>query len=96
MKTYKLKAWPDLPPGFRRMGHRRVLNQLSQRHVGEPELLRASGLAAHDLRQLLSHLSGHGLLDVREAPVSSVRAGADTSWIRWIWPLQQWRMRRAG
>jgi len=96
MKTYKLKAWPDLPPGFRRMGHRRVLNQLSQRHVGEPELLRESGLPAQDLKLLLGHLSGHGLLDEREAPHAEVRAGHEGGWIRWVWPLQQWRARRAG
>jgi hypothetical protein len=96
MKTYKLKAWPDLPPGFRRMGHRRVLNQLSQRHAGETELLRESGLLVGELQQLLRHLGDHGLLDVRDAPLSEVRPGHEGGWVRWVWPLQQWRARRAG
>jgi hypothetical protein len=96
MKTYKLKAWPDLPPGCRRMGHRRVLNELSQRHVGESELLRQSGLPAQDLRQLLEHLGECGLLDVRESAAAEVRRHAQGSWLRWVWPLQQWRARRAG
>ncbi|MBN8486176.1 MAG: hypothetical protein J0M20_00375 [Burkholderiales bacterium] len=96
MKTYKLKAWPDLPPGCRRMGHRRVLNQLSQRHVGEPELLRESGLPLQDLRQLLGHLARHGWLDERDRPISEVRGRTEAVWLRWVWPLQQWRARRAG
>lgn len=96
MKTYKLKAWPDLPPAFRRMGHRRVLNQLSQRHVGEGELTRESGLPPQDLHLLLTHLTGHGLLDVRDAPPPARRARTEGGWIRWVWSLQLWRARRAG
>jgi hypothetical protein len=92
MKTYKLKAWPELPPAFRRMACRRLLSELSQRHVSEPELRSSCGLSSGDVRALLSHLDQEGLLDTREAPDT---APSSRGWMRFTAPLQQLLLRRA-
>ena len=96
MKSYKLKAWPDLPPAFRRTAYRRALSQLSHRHATENQLCRDSGLSVSEWRQLLGHLDAHGLVDVRDVPDEEVRIRPHGTWARLVAPLQQWRMRRAG
>ncbi len=92
MDTYKLKAWPELPPAFRRMAFRRLLSDLSQRHMSEQELRGASGLSGSDVRALLSHLDQEGLLDTRVAPDAPA---ASRGWMRLTAPLQQLLLRRA-
>ena len=92
MKTYKLKAWPELPPAFRRMAYRRLLSDLSQRHVSEQELRTTCGLPGSDVRALLSHLDQEGLLDTRDAPDATP---ASRGWMRFTAPLQQLLLRRA-
>ncbi len=67
MKEYRLHSWPDLPSEFRRTGYRRLLSELSQRHIGESALMRRHGLRPGEVRALLQFLSQRDLLDVREA-----------------------------
>lgn len=85
MKEYKLLSWPDLPSEFRRTGYRRLLSELSQRHVGESTLMRRDGLRPAEVRALLQFLSQRDLLDVREA------APAVRGWMLPAW----WRRLRA-
>lgn len=85
MKEYKLLSWPDLPSEFRRTGYRRLLSELSQRHVGESTLMRRDGLRPAEVRALLQFLSQRDLLDVREA------APAARGWMLPAW----WRRLRA-
>ena len=82
MKEYKLTAWPDLPTEFRRTAYRRMVSELSQRHVTEPHLQKCSGVSHAEVRSLLDHLGGRGMLDARDAqPVKP------SGW-RVVWPLQ--------
>jgi len=83
MKEYKLLSWPDLPAEFRRMGFRRLLSEMSQRHLGEDVLLKRDGVKPSEVRALLQFLAEHGVLDVR---VAEPRAGkwrpAIAGWLR--------------
>lgn len=65
MNEFKLTAWPDLPAAFRQIGYRRMLSDLSQRHITEAELVRGSGLSRHEVRALLHFLKEKHLLDAR-------------------------------
>ena len=67
MKEYKLLSWPDLPAEFRRTGFRRLLSELSQRHISEATLLKRDGIKPAEVRSLLQFLAKLDLLDVREA-----------------------------
>ena len=71
MKTYKLATWPDLPAAFLHVNYTRVLTELSQCHATEDSLLRATGLAAPELRVFLSYLNSQGLLDVQDRPATA-------------------------
>jgi len=71
MKEYKLLSWPDLPAEFRRIAFRRLLSELSQRHISEPLLLKRDGIKPAEVRALLQFLAKLDLLDVREAAPSS-------------------------
>lgn len=89
MKEYRLKSWPELPAAFRRTVYRRLLSDLSQRHMSEAALRQRSGLGTADVRALLHYLETEGLLDQR-ACEDPPRAGLLS---RFAWPLQAW-MRR--
>jgi hypothetical protein len=67
MKEYKLVAWPDLPAEFRRTAYRRMVSELSQRHVTEPHLQKCSGVSSTEVRNLLQYLQSRELLEDREA-----------------------------
>lgn len=73
MKQYKLAAWPDLPAGFHRTAYRRMLHQMSHRHVSVRQLMDESGLARSAVMQFLDTLSERELLDERNhaAPPSA-------------------------
>jgi hypothetical protein len=82
MKEYKLTAWPDLPTEYRRTAYRRMVSELSQRHVSEAHLHKCSGVSNAEVRSLLNHLQSAGQLDTRDAePVKPV------GW-RQAWPMQ--------
>lgn len=70
MKIYRLKSWPDLPPVFKRMAYRRLLCDLSHRHIDEVAMREHAGLSGREVRSLLVHLESLGILDVKEAPES--------------------------
>jgi hypothetical protein len=91
MKEYRLKSWPELPAIFRRTVYRRLLSDLSQRHMSEMALRQRSGLSSADLRSLVNYLKTEGLLDEREGQ-EVPRAGLIA---RFAWPIQAW-MRRLG
>ena len=83
MKEYKLLAWPDLPSEFRRVGFRRLLSELSQRHMSEAMLIKRAGVKAADVRALLQLLAEREVLDVRLAtPAASKWRPALTGWFR--------------
>jgi hypothetical protein len=83
MKEYKLLSWPDLPAEFRRMGFRRLLSEMSQRHLSEAALFKRDGVKPSEVRALLQFLGQRGLLDVRESATPGSRwRPAIASWLR--------------
>jgi hypothetical protein len=83
MKEYKLLSWPDLPTEFRRTGFRRLLSDLSQRHISEALLLKRDGVKPAEVRALLQYLAKLELLDVREAaPSDRGWRPSLTGWLR--------------
>ncbi|MBI5272002.1 MAG: hypothetical protein HY856_20265 [Burkholderiales bacterium] len=83
MKEYKLLSWPDLPAEFRRTGFRRLLSDLSQRHLSEAALLRRDGVKPAEVRALLKFLAARHVLDVRQAEPSASKWRPDLAgWLR--------------
>lgn len=67
MKEYKLAAWPDLPAAYQRTAFRRMLSDMSQRHLTVPQLMSGSGASRLEVRLLLQLLAERGLLRERAA-----------------------------
>jgi hypothetical protein len=66
MKTYRLAAWPQLRPPFDKIAYRRMLSDMSQRHVSVAQLVDTSGLRRSEVRQFLDMLGAEHLLSERE------------------------------
>ncbi|WP_428423229.1 helix-turn-helix domain-containing protein [Methylibium sp.] len=84
MKQYKLAAWPDLPAPFHRTAYRRMLHQMSHRHVSVRQLMQESGLARSAVVQFLDTLTERELLSEREhaAPLSMLGRLRPVAWWR--------------
>jgi hypothetical protein len=66
MKTYRLAAWPQLRPPFDKIAYRRMLSDMSHRHVSVAQLVETSGLRRSEVRQFLDKLNAEHLLTERE------------------------------
>jgi len=66
MKTYRLAAWPQLRPPFDKIAYRRMLSDMSHRHVSVAQLVDTSGLRRSEVRQFLEMLGAEHLLSERE------------------------------
>jgi hypothetical protein len=69
MKEYRLLAWPELSSEFKRTAHRRVLGEMSQRHMSITQLADVSGLKKSELKTLMEMLDTRGVLDERDSSV---------------------------
>jgi hypothetical protein len=67
MKEYRLTAWPDLGPQHQRTAYRRMLSDMSQRHLSVAELCARSGLSRSTVAGFLEQLDARGLLLSRDA-----------------------------
>lgn len=67
MKEYRLSSWPQLRPPFDRIAYRRMLSDMSHRHVSVAQLALASGIRRQDVRQFIDMLGARGILVEREA-----------------------------
>jgi len=66
MKTYRLAAWPQLRPPFDKIAYRRMLSDMSHRHVSVAQLVETSGLRRSEVRHFLEMLGTEQLLSERE------------------------------
>jgi hypothetical protein len=84
MKAYKLMGWPELPAAYHRTAYRRMLHEMSQRHVSVVQLMHASGLARTMVKEFVELLSEHGVLDERGTPEPDSLFGSlmPLGWIR--------------
>lgn len=67
MKEYRLAAWPDLDAFHERIAYRRMLSEMSQRHVSLAQLVARSGLSRQEVGRFLEALEARGLVTQREA-----------------------------
>jgi hypothetical protein len=68
MKEYRLVAWPQLRAPFDRIAYRRMLSDMSHRHMTLAQLGECSGLRRQEVRAFLAMLDARSLLTDREAP----------------------------
>ena len=87
MKEYRLVAWPQLRAPFDRIAYKRMLSDLSHRHMTLAQLVECSGLRRHDVRVFLDMLEARHLTAERETPVAASLLGS-------LRPLGGW-LRRA-
>ena len=72
MKEFRLVGWPQLRPPFDKIAYRRMLSDMSHRHMTLAQLVECSGVRRHEVRQFVEMLDARGLIAEREAepPVS--------------------------
>jgi len=87
MKEYRLVAWPQLRAPFDRIAYRRMLSDLSHRHMTLGQLVDCSGARRHEVRSFLDMLESRRLLAEREVPAAESLFGS-------LRPLGGW-LRRA-
>lgn len=68
MKEYRLAAWPQLRPPFDRIAYRRMLSDMSHRHLTIAQLVESSGIRRQEVRAFIDMLETRELLVEREAP----------------------------
>jgi hypothetical protein len=78
MKEYRLTAWPELPAEFRKTAYRRMVSELSQRHVDLKHLERCSGLSGNEVQAFLHFLEGREVLESRDGEPTKPKVG----WVR--------------
>jgi DNA-binding IclR family transcriptional regulator len=62
MKEYRLAAWPELRGPHARTAYRRMLSDMSHRHMTVWQLVAASGLRRLEVQNFLDMLKRSGLL----------------------------------
>ena len=67
MKEYRLSSWPQLGPPFDRIAYRRILSDMSQRHLTVAQLSLASGIRRQEVRQFIDMLGARGNIVERDA-----------------------------
>jgi hypothetical protein len=87
MKEYRLVAWPQLRPPFDRIAYRRMLSDMSHRHMSLAQLAECSGIRRHEVRSFLDMLDAQQLIAERESAVADSLFGS-------LRPLGGW-LRRA-
>ncbi|MEO6031795.1 MAG: hypothetical protein ABIP61_07825 [Burkholderiaceae bacterium] len=66
MKEYRLVTWPQLRPPFDRIAFRRMLSDMSHRHVTVAQLVGTSGVRRQTVRQFLEKLETGGCVVARD------------------------------
>jgi hypothetical protein len=87
MKEYRLAAWPELNAPFDRTAFRRMLSDMSHRHMSLTQLVGASGIRRQEVRQFIEMLDARGMISQRDSLVPDSLFGS-------LRPLGGW-LRRA-
>lgn len=87
MKEYRLLAWSQLRAPFDRIAYRRMLSNMSHRHMTLAQLAECSGIRRHEVRTFIDMLESRDLIAMRELPVVDSLFGS-------LRPLGGW-LRRA-
>ena len=89
MKEYRLATWPELRAPFDRIAHRRMLTDMSNRHMTLKQLVECSGARRYEVRAFLAMLEVRGLVTLREAKAVRSMLGP-------LRPLAGWLRRALG
>jgi hypothetical protein len=73
MKEYRLAAWPQLRHPFDKTAYRRMLSNMSHRHMTLAQLAQCSGVRRQQVREFIAMLDERKLVDEREASTSDSR-----------------------
>ena len=87
MKEYRLAAWPELTAPFDRTAFRRMLSDMSHRHMSLAQLVGASGIRRQEVRDFIDMLAARGVISQRDSIVPDSLFGS-------LRPLGGW-LRRA-
>lgn len=87
MKEYRLAAWPQLRAPFDRIAYRRMLSDMSHRHMTLAQLVEASGVRRQEVRVFIEMLDAKGLIAERDVSAPDSLFGS-------LRPLGGW-LRRA-
>ena len=87
MKEYRLAAWPELTAPFDRTAFRRMLSDMSHRHLSLAQLVDASGIRRQEVRDFIDMLVARGVISQRDSIVPDSLFGS-------LRPLGGW-LRRA-
>jgi hypothetical protein len=68
MKEYRLATWPELRPPHDRTAYRRMVSDMSHRHMTVWQLVEASGLRRLEVQNFVEVLQARGVLAERERP----------------------------
>ena len=66
MKEYRLVSWPELSPPFHRTAYRRMVSDMSHRHMTLAQLAESSGLKRQEVKAFIDMLEARGLVTERE------------------------------
>ena len=69
MKEYRLAAWPELAAPFDRTAFRRMLSDMSHRHMSLAQLVGASGIRRQQVREFIDMLDARGMISQRDSIV---------------------------
>jgi hypothetical protein len=69
MKEYRLAAWPELSAPFDRTAFRRMLSDMSHRHMSVAQLMGASGIRRQEVREFIDMLDARGMISKRDSIV---------------------------
>ena len=86
MKEYRLVAWPQLRAPFDRIAYRRMLSDMSHRHVTLAQLAAASGIRRQEVRRFIEMLDACGKIAQRDASLPDSLFGS-------LRPLGDWLKR---
>mgnify|MGYP000967460143 CR=1 FL=1 len=84
MKEYRLAAWPDLGHPYRAIAYRRLLSDMSHRHVSLPQLVASSGLRRQDVLNLIELLNARGLIHERRCALPDALFGSLGPLLAWV------------
>jgi hypothetical protein len=84
MKEYRLAAWPQLRPPFDRIAYRRMLSDMSHRHMTLAQLMECSGIKRQEVRVFIEMLEARDLLIEREAPPADSLFGSLRPFGGWL------------
>ena len=87
MKEYRLVAWPELRPPHDRTAYRRMLNDMSHRHLTVWQLVATSGLRRPEVQSFIDFLHTRGLVteQVRASPGFSDTLAPVLAWLQRTW-----------